>query len=81
MGISNAKIPADQYTQCDPFISSNIPPRHDLSINDECIEPFILIWLDENSQKSSLDLLRTQILFREINNNNCLFFDRPDQFL
>ncbi|CAF1479685.1 unnamed protein product [Didymodactylos carnosus] len=39
------------------------------------------IWLDDSSQENSLDSLRIQTLFREINNDNYLFFDRSDKFL
>ena len=81
MGKSNGKISADKHIQCDPFISTNIAPPRCLSFNDEPFEPFTLIWLDESSQENSLDSLRTQTLFREINNDNCLFFDKPDRCL
>ncbi|CAF1042827.1 unnamed protein product [Rotaria sordida] len=81
MGISNSKTIACEQIQCDPHISLNTLPRHNLSLNEERIEPFNLIWLDEHSQDNSLDSLRTQTLFREMNNDNCLFFDRSDQFL
>jgi predicted negative regulator of RcsB-dependent stress response len=81
MGISYAKKSANQQIQSDSIISSNLPSRRCLSLNDERMEPFTLIWLDESAQENSLDSLRTQTLFREINNDICLFFDEPDQFL
>ncbi|CAF1545445.1 unnamed protein product, partial [Didymodactylos carnosus] len=49
------------------------------SINDEKFDIFTLIWFDEKSNDtSSWETLRTQALFRQINNDkNCLFYNSP----
>ncbi|CAF4553198.1 unnamed protein product [Didymodactylos carnosus] len=53
------------------------------SINDEKFDIFTLIWFDEKSNDiSSWETLRTQALFKQVNNNkNCLFYNSPIRFL
>jgi hypothetical protein len=81
MGISSSLNAGCKQIQCEPSISSKTLSRHYLALNNQRIYQFSLVWLDETSQHSSLDSLRTRMLLLEINNNNCLFFDDPDKFL
>ena len=80
MGLSNTKTRICEENQTDPVNMSNIPPRLFVSLNQERIETFHLIWLDECAKDESLQSLRTQALFREINHDNCLFFNQSDPF-
>ncbi|CAF1433687.1 unnamed protein product [Adineta steineri] len=47
---------------------------------NETNKEFVLIWVDEKCKENNLDTLRTQILLKQINNNNCLFFDNCQHF-
>ncbi|CAF1539934.1 unnamed protein product [Rotaria magnacalcarata] len=50
-------------------------------LNEEKVDPFMLIWLNEKSNHNTLDVLRTKTLLRQINNDHCLFFDNSNIFL
>ncbi|CAF0943229.1 unnamed protein product [Adineta steineri] len=80
MGISNTKKKPCEEKQTDQLIISNVASRCSSSVNEERRESFYLIWLDECAKNESLESLRTQALLREINHDNCLFFNQPDQF-
>ena len=49
--------------------------------DDEIMNQFTLVWLDESSLDNSVDSLRTKTLLRETVREQCLFFDRSDLFL
>ncbi|CAF3950934.1 unnamed protein product, partial [Adineta steineri] len=80
MGISNTNKKPCEEKQTDQLIISNVASRHSSSVNEERRESFYLIWLDECAKNESLESLRTQALLREINHDNCLLFNQPDQF-
>ena len=41
-------------------------------------EQFILVWLDRDALKHSLDSLRTKTLLQRLNKNHCSFFDKVE---
>jgi len=81
MGISSPKSAGYTQLQSESSMSSNTLSRGNSALNNQHIDQFSLIWLDEKSHHSSLDSLRTKMLLLEINNNDCLFFDDTDKFL
>ncbi|CAF3268740.1 unnamed protein product [Rotaria sp. Silwood2] len=68
-----------QQDEDELFISK--PSSRCSSLTEKQTDPFMLIWLDEKSNENTLDTLRTKTLFRQINNDLCLFFDNPNIFL
>ena len=81
MGNANRGQPVDTQIRSSVSSSSNSPPRRSIFQNDQRIDPFILIWLDESSQENSLHSLYTRSLLKQINDEHCLFFDKVDLFL
>jgi len=61
-------------------VPNSVQSRHCI-LNDELIDQFTFIWLDNNALENSLDSLRTKTLLRQLNNNHCLFFNNVELFL
>ena len=82
MGHDTSKYDTTGQQATDDRLTLKTPKRCiSLTPHDEKINQFTLIWLDEKSNENSLDSLRTKTLLRQINNDQCLFFDDANMFL
>jgi hypothetical protein len=55
--------------------------KRSISAKDVRNEDYTLIWLDHSANENRIDSLRTRTLLKQVNNDNCEFFDNADKFL
>ncbi|CAF1461271.1 unnamed protein product [Adineta steineri] len=58
-----------------------IPLKRSISERDIRNEHYKIIWLDQNVNDNKSDSMRTKMLLKNINNDQCSFFDDKDKFI